>query len=94
MQEEIRQIAFVGDGDVTIWLEEASSCSPLIIPLWPHDYPDRVAVYRSDEGEMGVALSRQAMLAARSPGRLWFCGISLGDLVASTDAKASWFEGG
>ncbi len=93
-EKEIRQIEYLGDDDVTVWLAEANGDDPLIFPLWPQDYPDHVALYMSAGGEIAVALSRQAMLAARDPQRLWFCHIKLGDLVAFTDAQASWFKGG
>lgn len=92
--EEIRQIAYLGDGSLTCWLENACGDDPLIFPCWPYDFPKHVAVYLSDTDELAVALSRRAMLAARDPNRLWFCNISLSDLCINTDAQASWFKGG
>ena len=93
-KEEIRQITYLGDGDVAVWLAEANGTDPLIYPLWPRDYPEHVAVYIAAEGELAVAFSRRAALVACAPQRLWFCHISMGDLVAFTDAEASWFKGG
>jgi len=94
MPEEVRKISFVGDGDVTVWLENANSAAPLIFPLWPKDFPVHAPIRASVDGELVVALSRKAMLAARAPDYLWFCHISLEDLLANTDADASWFSGG
>ena len=94
MSEEIQPLDYLGDDDITVWLERANEYSPMIFPLWPDDYPKHLPVYFSDDGELGVALSRRAMLSARRPSFLWFCRISLGELLAQTDAQASWFKGG
>lgn len=95
MSEEIRRLKYCGEQDLTVWLEEVNESNPLIFPLWPRDFPRHVPVFLDAEMEvLAVALTRRAMLDARSPLRLWFCRVDLGELLANTDAEASWFEGG
>jgi hypothetical protein len=88
---------FVGVSDPTIWLEEHNGeHNPLVIPLWPDDFPEHLAVYMCESGETGVALTRDAMLQAcqqllqREP-VLWFCNIPKDTLLAATDADHSLF---
>lgn len=92
MQEEFKLVEFTGKDDLTCWLEEHNGeQDPMIFPLWPADYPKHVPVCLSFEGELAVVLSRAAMLAARDPGRLWFCNITSTDLLAATNADHGWF---
>lgn len=84
-------IQFVGSGDVTIWLEEANGThSPVIVPVWPLDFPNHLAVYLTESGKLGLALSRQDMIATclelqEQENVLWFCNIPLDDFLAATD---------
>ena len=95
--EQIRTVDFVGSGDPTIWLEDSNgNQNPLIVPLWPPDYPNRLAVYMCETGEIGVALTREAMLqACRSlstrANTLWFCNIPRAEFLASTTADPNLF---
>jgi hypothetical protein len=95
MSEEIRRLKYCGDQDLTVWLENANLSNPVIFPYWPRDYPTTVPVFLDGKsGVLAVAMTRRAMLDARGPSRLWFCSLELGELLANTDADASWFEGG
>jgi hypothetical protein len=97
-QEEVTAISWTGEGDVTTWLQESNLEDPVIYPQWPSDYPNHVAIgLRWDEDfpdgpiELVLPSSRLIMLAARQPGRLWFCKLPLDEVVAHTTAEASWF---
>lgn len=96
--EQIHPVKFVSSGDLTIWLEDNNGGqNPLIIPLWPADFPKSVAVYLCESGEFGVAMSRDAMLQAcqtllRQELTLWFCNIPLGQFLAVTTADPLWFR--
>ena len=93
--EQIQIVDYTGDEDLTVWLEELNDeQDPVIFPLWPDRYPEYLAVFLSLDLELGVALSRDAMLAARDPDRLWFCGIPRKEFVAKTSADPLWFPGG
>jgi len=94
MQEEVRYLKYLGEQDLSVWLENANDDSPIIYPSWPKDFPVHVPVFTDAQEILAVALSRKAMLRARDPERLWFCRISLRDLLDNTDADASLFEGG
>jgi len=89
---EIQVVEYFGDEDLTVWLEELNDGhDPVIFPLWPERYPERLAVYLTLDQELGVALSRDAMLAARHPDCLWFCEIPRAEFIALTSADSSWF---
>ena len=95
--EQVRSVKFVSQGDLTIWLEDNNGeCNPLIVPLWPSDYPNHLAVYLTESGELGIAMSRDAMLqACRSllerERTQWFCNIPLEAFLAVTDADPQLF---
>jgi hypothetical protein len=86
------RVEYFGDKDVSIWLEQVNEFDPVIFPHWPPDYPDRVAICASLEGDLAVPLSREDMLAYSGPGRLWFCNVALEELLDNTDAKEAWFQ--
>lgn len=99
--EEIRNVAYVGDEDITCWLNRCN-CeelgSPLCFPCWPgKHYPAHAPVCMSKMGDqLQVALSRRAMLRVwlanweAGQAQVWFW-ITAEELCASTDAKPSWF---
>lgn len=95
--EQVRTVKFVGPGDPTIWLEDNNGeHNPLLVPLWPTD-PTRLAVYMTESGEIGVALSREAALQTcrsllRREPSLWFCNIPQAQFLAATDADPQWFQ--
>jgi hypothetical protein len=88
----------VGSGDPTIWLEDNNGeYSPLIIPLWSADFPKSLAVYMTESGEIGVALTRKAMLRTcrkllEEENTLWFCNIPLERFLEVTDADPQLFQ--
>jgi hypothetical protein len=94
--DEVRQVEFVGPGDPAIWLEDKNGeQNPTVIPLWPEDFPNHLAIYMCESGEIGVALSRQAMLQAcrkllQESACQWFCNIPLADFLAATNADPQW----
>jgi hypothetical protein len=87
--EEIQIVTYTGDEDLSLWLEEQNGDDdPHIFPLWPDAYPERLAVFiNEDATELGVATSRDAMIAARKPERLWFCNIPRDTFIANTDVE-------
>ena len=96
--DKIKQVLFVGSHDPSIWLEDKNGDhTPLLIPLWPADYPRHVAVYLCESGELGIALSRGAMLEAchsllqKAP-TLWFCNIPLDEFQAATNANSVMYS--
>jgi len=95
--DKIGSINFVGSFDPTIWLENKNDeHSPLLVPLWPEDYPKHLAVYFCESGKLGVALSREAMLKAchsllSEEPTLWFCNIPLDELLSATTADPTLF---
>jgi hypothetical protein len=95
---KVRKLGFVGSVDPTIWLEDNNGeQNPCILPVWPGDYPEHLPVWLDESGEVGVALSREAMLAACRPSTLterrqWFCNIPLRQLLDATDADPATFE--
>jgi hypothetical protein len=90
--EAIRVVEYFGDEDLSVWLEELNDGhDPVIFPLWPEHYPEYLAVYLTSDQKLGVALSRDAMLAARAPDCLWFCEIPRSAFVALTSTESSWF---
>ena len=71
--QDLQEVEYRGEEDVTVWLEDLNEGhDPVIFPLWP-TAPEHLAVYMEQDGSLGMALSREAMLAARRPDRLWFC---------------------
>lgn len=90
---QAKEVNYVGDNDVTVWLEEINEGPPVIVPLWPKDFPRVVPVgITIDEGDLIVPFSRQAMLSLFHPQRLWFCRVPGADLLSNTDAEASWLK--
>ena len=95
---KVPRIRFLGQTDPSLWLDiKNGEHSPLLIPLWPADFPAHVAVYLSEALEVGVALTRDTMLTAcrsllQEEPVLWFCNIPLEDLLAATDADPKLFS--
>ena len=89
-------VSYRGDEDVVLWLIRLAGESPVVYPSWPSDYPARLAVclYQTALGAMPfeilVPRTREQMLAARSPARLWFV-LPAKDFCDQTDADISWF---
>jgi hypothetical protein len=102
--DAVRTVKFLGasdpsgPSDPSIWLEDKNDGqNPLLVPLWPADFPNHLAAYLTESGEVGVALSRDAMLRAcrsllRREPCLWFCNIPLAEFLAVTDADPSLFS--
>ena len=96
--EQVLPVKYIGLGDLTIWLEDCNDGqNPLTIPLWPKEFPKRLAVYACESGEVGVAMTREAMLQVcrklldQEP-TLWFCNIPLVLFLAATDADPKRFS--
>jgi len=87
-----RAIDYLGDLDVTEWLEATNKGEPVIFPLWPKN-PAHVPIGATRDGCLVVALSRDALYSARRPDFLWFCHMDKEAVLRDTDAHASWFQG-
>ena len=95
--EQVRTVKFVGPEDPTIWLEDTNGeQNPVLIPVWPIDFPTHLAVYLCESGEIGVAFTRAAMLHVcrlllKRERTQWFCNIPLHAFLEVTDADPQLF---
>lgn len=86
-------VTYRGDGDVVLWLLRLAGESPVVYPSWPSDYPARLVVClcQTIKGtvpfEILVPRTREKMLSARGPGRLWFV-VPAREFCDCTDADA------
>ena len=96
-QHVARELIYYGSEDITLWLLRVNVVDPVVFPEWPRD-EDKVPVYLEWSDALvpfvlGVAGSRQGMLASKLPGRLWFCHIPINKLCRVTDVDENWFKG-
>ena len=95
--ESVREFEFVREKNPSIWLEDNNGeAEPVLIPSWPSDYPERLAVFMTESDRYGVALNRDAMLKAcqyfgAREDVIWFCNIPKDALLKATNADPSMF---
>jgi hypothetical protein len=88
---DFRSITYSGVEDLTQWLQRISTVDPVIYPCWPADRQQLLVALRWPDGEpyeLSIALNREAAVANRIPGRLWFC-VPKKELRSHTDVDPS-----
>jgi len=84
---EITVVNYRGGGDAAVWLDKVCELEPVLLPLWPADYPEFLCVYMSPSGELGVPSTRSAMMSVIGPDHLWFCRVPRAEFAAQTDLE-------